>query len=446
MVVSVSLLLAAPGAFGQTPEPVVSQNVPLIAEHLARGGAADVPGVGCGSSCSQWWLQEHQPIPNQPSSQALHAELRAARSTATKVLPRLGTLTTIGLVVGTAELSWKIGTGIRTKILKVGLPDPPQPKASPASGTLAFQNAGYTSSFNNTPLPADGWLLRWWYGSSQWSAVNLSHGWGHACAYLTGPPQDFRVLPGYATVGWCENPPVPVESYWLTENELEAVAPVQDYVDQPFDKQTFNWDGKPASREELESRTRAALESGDYPRAEAWWAERLDPRNHDTATDDDEACALGDGGTGADPGLERGSGETGEEFLRRYQQVPGAVYPAAGLPSINGAVYMRWGFTTPNVDNSHIEWRGWGYRKIQAKHGWGSDDLEATRVALLDPTPELDPTIAGRYRYVGPEYPGRSEARCQRVVVVEYERNQEEIQADAPAPAGIVTSFGRRIG
>src|SRR5215208_5278832 len=28
----------------------------------------------------------------------------------------------------------------------------------------------------------------------------------------------------------------------------------------------------------------------------------------------------------------------------------------------------------------HIEWRGWGYRKIQAKHGWGSDDLEATRV------------------------------------------------------------------
>src|SRR5215208_3117596 len=98
------------------------------------------------------------------------------------------------------------------------------------------------------------------------------------------------------------------------------------------------------------------------------------------------------------PGLERGSGETGEEFLRRYQQVPGAVYPAAGLPSINGAVYMRWGFTTPNVDNSHIEWRGWGYRKIQAKHGWGSDDLEATRVALLDPTPELDPTIAGRYR------------------------------------------------
>jgi len=31
-------------------------------------------------------------------------------------------------------------------------------------------------------------------------------------------------------------------------------------------------------------------------------------------------------------------------------------------------------------------------------------------------------------------------------VVVEHERNQEEIQADAPGAAGIVTSFGRRIG
>jgi len=76
------------------------------------------------------------------------------------------------------------------------------------------------------------------------------HGWGHACAYLTGPPQDYRVLPGYATVGWCENPPFPVESYWLAENELEAAGPVEDPVDQPFDKQTFNWDGKPASGEE----------------------------------------------------------------------------------------------------------------------------------------------------------------------------------------------------
>ena len=118
------------------------------------------------------------------------------------------------------------------------MPDPPAPKTSPAQGTLQFRTAGYTSAFNNTPLPADGWLLHWWYGSSQWNSVNLSHGWGHACAYLTGPPADFNVLPGFATVGWCEPPPVPVESYWLEENALRAAGPVENYTGQPYDKAT----------------------------------------------------------------------------------------------------------------------------------------------------------------------------------------------------------------
>lgn len=376
----------------------------------------------------------------------LHTEFRAVRSTVAKVLPRLRTLSIVTLPHISAELGWKIGTGIRTKLLKLGLPDPPQPKVSPASGTLWFHDAGYISSLNTTPLPADGWLLRWWYGSSQWSSVNLSHGWDHACAYLTGRPQDFRVLPGYATLGWCENPPVPVESFWLMEDELDVVAPIDDFVNQPFDKHTSNWEDKPQSKQQLEDRTRVAIESGDYPRAEAWWAEKLDPRNHDTATDDDEACDLGDGGTGADPGLERGSGETGDEFLRRYDQVPDAVHPVAGLPSINGTVYMRWGFTMPNIDNSHIEWRGWGYRKIEAKHGWGDGDLEATRVALQDSSPVEHGTVAGRFRYLGPEYTGDNGARCKRLVVVEHERNQEELEKEAPASAGIVTSFGWRIG
>lgn len=360
--------------------------------------------------------------------------------------PPCACLGTIGLVAGTAELGWKIGTGIRTKILKLGLPDPPQTKTSGAGGTLQFRPAGYSSALNTTPLPADGWVLRWWYGSSEWTAVNLSHGWGHACAYLTGPPADFRVLPGYASIGWCENPPVAVESYWLREQEFRAPGPPEDYTGQPFDRETLNWDDKPASKAELETRTRSALEGGDYPRAEAWWSERLDPRNHDTATDDDDPCALGDGGTGNDPGLDRGSGSTGDEFLRRYDQVPDAVYPASGLPSVHGAVYLRWGVTSPNVDNTQIEWRGWGYRKIAAKHGWSAGDREATRLALLDAVPTPDPRTPGRYTYLGAEYVGSNNARCRRIVVVEYERNQEEIDKSAPATAGIITSFGARIG
>jgi hypothetical protein len=217
-----------PGVATYTPEPVVAQNVPLIAEHLARGGAADVPGVNCSGVCSDWWNQEHEPWHDYLLEDALLAELLAARSHALKVLPRWGTLVIVGL--GTAYVGWKVGTGIRTKILKLGLPDPPLPKTDPANGTLSFQSKGYSSSQNTTPLPADGWVLKWWRGSSQWSAVNLSHGWSDPCASLTGPPQDFRVLPGVSTLGWCDPPPVPVESYWLKEDELDATAPIEDYT------------------------------------------------------------------------------------------------------------------------------------------------------------------------------------------------------------------------
>lgn len=158
--------------------------------------------------------------------------VRSALSTAPRALG------VIGLAAGTFELGWKMGSGINAKFLRIGLPDPPAPKTSPAEGTLVFKNQGFTSSLNNAPLPADGWLLHWWYGNSQYTSVNLSHGWGHACAYLTGPPADFNVLPGFATLGWCELPPVPVESYWLEENALEAAGPIEDYTGQPYTKST----------------------------------------------------------------------------------------------------------------------------------------------------------------------------------------------------------------
>ena len=106
---------------------------------------------------------------------------------------------------------------------------------------------------------------------------------------------------------------------------------------------------------------------------------------------------------------------------------------------------MRWGVASPSLENSNIEWSGWGYRKIKAKHGWTADDLEATRRALLG-VEVPHPTIPGRYTYVGDEYAGGGGARCKRLVVVEHERTFEEVDQGAPASAGIITSFGARIG
>lgn len=67
-------------------------------------------------------------------------------------------------------------------------------------------------------------------------------------------------------------------------------------------------------------------------------------------------------------------------------------------------------------------------------------------VLLLDGSPASDPRVPGRYRYVGPEYSGRNSATCQREVIVDYERNEQELQEGVPSSAGIITSFGRRIG
>jgi len=444
-------------AAAYVPEPIVAENVPVIAEHLARGGAADVPGVACATTCADWWLQEHRPIPNQPTSQALHAELRSARSAATKVLPRLRVLGTISLGVGTFAVGWKIGTGIRTKILKLGVPDPPQPKTSPASGTLRFKSAGYSSSLNTTPLPADGWVLHWWYGSSEWTAVNLSHGWGHACAYLTGPPADFRVLSGYATIGWCENPPVPVESYWLEENELRAVAPVEDYVDQPFDRQTLNWEDKPASKAQLETRTREALESDEYRLLDPWYAYQLDPQTYEDPTEDDDErnqCRPTDSAPSGDPAPLRGTQDFLQDPVRwraHYDTVPSGEFPPSsvvpedGLPATGGPAYMRWGWTSLSHKET-IDWQGWGYRKIVAKHGWGATALERTSEALLS----APVRVSGYDRYVGPPYPSQSGtlAACEWVVSVQrdpLETPERPEQSEGVPMNGIITAHGRYV-
>jgi hypothetical protein len=103
---------------------------------------------------------------------------------------------------------------------------------------------------------------------------------------------------------------------------------------QPFDRQTLNWDDKPQSKEQLENRTRSALESDEY------------------------------------------------DIVREDQFPPNSVVPEGGLPATGGQAYMRWGWTALN-DKEPIDWRGWGYRKIVAKHGWGPTALERTSQALF---------------------------------------------------------------
>lgn len=83
-------------------------------------------------------------------------------------------------------------------------------------------------------------------------------------------------------------------------------------------------------------------------------------------------------------------------------------------------------------------WLDWGWRHIQAKHGWNQDDELATRSALQAPAFAEDEGN-GVMRYIGPEYSSRG-AICRRHVVVDY-----TVEAVSGEPYGIRTSFGRYV-
>ena len=73
----------------------------------------------CGTVCSDLWLGEHRPMPNQPPSAQLHNELHRLRIK-TGVRPTwskaLGVGSRLSLVAGAAYVGWEIGSGIRSTL------------------------------------------------------------------------------------------------------------------------------------------------------------------------------------------------------------------------------------------------------------------------------------------------------------------------------------------
>jgi hypothetical protein len=449
-VIGVVLALTALGVGAATEraaaiEPVVEENLPTVSQHLRRGGTFWTPPT-CGTTCQTWWLEEHRPIPNQPSSKDLHSELFKARS-------RIGLLkvaryafagTLLGLVA--TEIAIRIGD-------KLLFYEQPAAGAGGGNQRLSPKDPGSTLSvgYPSKPVatytfPEAGWAWQHEVGSNNWHSMT---GNDPNCPGPAVSTSLHIVSPG--TYNICGDPltdlgPGTVTGGYVLASEISSGRPVEDYVDQPYQVATNPmWAPTDAATEQaLEDEL--ASNPNEYRVAEAWWAHQLDPQNHDDATERDDPCELGSGATSADPGLGRGTADSGQQFLDRYEQVPSTVAPATGFPTVNGTVYLRWGWTSPNVDNPHIDWRGWGYRKIAAKHGWSSADATATATALLDTTPTAQDADGDRYRYVGPTYPGANGAVCQRVVVVNHDRTFDEVNEGATAPAHIITSYGRRVG
>jgi len=86
----VLLLAAVALAWCALPPPARAEGMTTVEqEHLAeltewayRNGAT-VRAPDCGDVCSQLWLSEHRPMPNQPASDELWGELNALEDTST---------------------------------------------------------------------------------------------------------------------------------------------------------------------------------------------------------------------------------------------------------------------------------------------------------------------------------------------------------------------------
>jgi hypothetical protein len=499
-------------------------------EHLAeltqwayRNGATDV-APDCEAVCSELWLAEHRPMPNQATSSELWAELTSLEEAGVAeegigLLPSLAdAIPTIALGAGAFTLGWHIGGQI-DKWLGINVPEEP---TTTESVWLLWIPAGETWPFLTyhevVRMPYSGYIA---FTSGLWGIVAQSRG-GVCPGYGSPTPPD-----GFTQLSWwwndCfngyGNPNVPTTAYGFVVKPESALAqPLQDYTGQHVDEES------PPVRdpgvETVERRLQEALESGSYPLLNQWLDHQLgggsdDPRCEPVAgaraidvpsimpgqtVGDYEDCLdtleltehvrvtvpVGKavlaqparGVVGVDPAegtsVELES-ETQVEIALNPETLPdpsrldraedcalsGGEYPVsppANDPtpeafdqitdsalverptflSLHGSTLLRWGSVSLDTEAEPIDYPGWGYQHVKAKHGWSRADEAATRAALLT-SAFPNRRTADSWDYIGPEYAG-GRVTCVREVVVNHARTGEE-----PGARGIITSYGRPL-
>ena len=151
--------------------------------------------------------------------------------------------------------------------------------------------------------------------------------------------------------------------------------------------------------------------------------------------------------TNEDPGTSRG------------WNVETSQYDVVGTPPVSGGTFidsdgnhaeLRWGRTQPTQKKRGgfaVRWEGWGYRKIKAKHGWGTDIEARTRTAMTAglAVPDDVADHSEMIRYYGPPFSRSQGVICQQIVVAQYRQSVDEASAERPAK-GIITSYAQEVG
>lgn len=272
-------------------------------EHLAeltewayRNGAT-VRAPDCGDVCSELWLSEHRPMPNQATSDELWGELNALEDTSATeggigLLPDLGTFaraispyaSEIALAPAAFELGWHIGGQIDKWL---GIEVPAQP-TEVATETLSLQwypqgsTEPFLTSHEVVAMPFSGFAVM----SQSLAGIVGQQSRGLTSGCERPGPSSFPA--GFLVLRWwwndCWNgyflPTSPVTAIGLVANpETLVPKPIQDYEGQTSEATTSGL--ADPGREVVERRLREALESGRYPKLNTWIDHETGGTSHD---------------------------------------------------------------------------------------------------------------------------------------------------------------------
>lgn len=372
--------------------------------------------------------------------------------------------TVIGASTTAFAVGWKIGEGAKALFadLFLGEDSAPEPNAlesgyrycytQSCGGQLVWREYGEEIYYGATVQQKPGAYLyagseyQW---SSYWGYWGLIRWFGEDCFWTGFPvPQGAELQTGVATVGAeCQGHPVEVEYPYVTIAGLLGTAQFHHY-DPLIDGTPDAYTAAPADpgTEVVEKKAAEAIDQSEALQAFLTAAFEAETKYEyfpaQTATEkkvDDEERRC-DRGTG--PTFYNLDGNQGPEPFEVKEPTAFTVTdlpPGVESPS---PVYLRWGETSwlgEKLEEPEFMdlWGGWGWRHVQAKHGWNTLDREETALALLTPQEPVK-RGGGKWRYSGIDpQRGTGGVECERRVVVQFEKGKE---AD-PAPLGIVTSF-----
>ena len=201
---------------------------------------------------------------------------------------------------------------------------------------------------------------------------------------------------------------------------------------------TTNWTCPTSSN--VQQKVIDALNSGDYPTLSQWLDHEADPLNFPDPTvpeTDDQNKHHCDVST---PNYSNPTSNAPDPYTLKRPEPFATSYRPEILPDAPDP-YLRWGETSwqqGTLDN----WDGWGWRHIQAAHGWTAADELATEEALAQPfSTEGGKGNDTSITFHSETYTQQG-ALCERLVVVNFGS-----PPDSPnPPKGIITSYGKYLG